>query len=122
MIRPFQFSRLPKIIYGTGRISQLPGIVNDFGKSVILVTGKKSFLYSSMAPEIYDGFRKSGINFQGISVSGEPSVEMIDAFANHFYDQRVDVVVAIGGGSAIDTGKALSAMLYRTESVADPPV
>jgi alcohol dehydrogenase class IV len=46
-------------------------------------------------------------------------VEMIDQAVSRFRDTPVDVVVGIGGGSVLDAGKAISAMLFKTESVED---
>jgi alcohol dehydrogenase class IV len=117
MIRPFQFARLPHILFGAGTISRLPEAVRGFGTSVILVTGKKSFASSRQAGVLADRFCALGIDYQTVPVSGEPTVEMIDAAVARFRETKASVVVAIGGGSVLDAGKAMSAMFRRTESI-----
>ena len=57
------------------------------------------------------------IEHSAYSVSGEPSPELIDEIVSGLRAGNIDAVVAIGGGSVIDAGKAVSAMLK-----ADGPV
>jgi alcohol dehydrogenase class IV len=119
MIKPFQFARLPKIFFGNGKISELPGIVRTFGKSTVLVTGKHSFLESFHAQILLSQLDAAGIGYEILTISKEPTVEMIDQAVSRFKDTPVDAVVGIGGGSVLDAGKAISAMLFKTESVED---
>jgi alcohol dehydrogenase class IV len=119
MVKPFQFSRLPKIYFRNGIISELPKIIKQYGDTVILVTGKSSFLNSRPAEKLFHDFEDNGIAYNLLVVPGEPSPETIDDAVRTFSGSSADLVVAIGGGSAIDAGKAISAMMYRSESVAE---
>jgi alcohol dehydrogenase class IV len=119
MVRPFQFSRLPKIYFKNGIISELASMVHQFGDNIILVTGKSSFLSSTYAEIIFEDFRKKGIKYHILSVPGEPSPELIDKAIKEFNNEEINLVAGIGGGSVIDAGKAISAMMYRTESVVE---
>ena len=117
MVTPFNFSRLPAMIFGNGKISGLPGLVKNYGKAVLLVTGKSSFTHSPLALYLTDSLDKEGIEIFRVTVAGEPSPEIVDETVRKFADINIDVVVSIGGGSVMDAGKAISAMLYRAESV-----
>ena len=117
MVKPFQFARLPKIIFGKGTIVQLPGMINKFGHSIILVTGVQSFLCSDPAKLLLIQFEESGTGYRNVSIPGEPSPEMIDQVAARFRGEQVSAVVGIGGGSVLDAGKAISAMLGMEEPV-----
>jgi alcohol dehydrogenase class IV len=119
MIRPFQFARLPKIFFGNGKISELPGIAGSLGKSVMLVTGEHSFLESFHAQILLSQLEAVGIGCKIVTISKEPTVEMIDQAVSRFRNTPVDIVVGIGGGSVLDAGKAISAMLNKQESVED---
>lgn len=119
MVKPFQFSRLPKIFFKNGSIAELPSIVQRFGNSLVLVTGKDSFLQSGNSEKLLSAFQLKGIGYKIISIKGEPSPDIIDDSVRRFKDERVDLVVGIGGGSVLDAGKAISAMMYRSESVTD---
>ena len=110
MVKPFQFSRLPIIYFGTGKIKVLPGLIRRYEKAIILVTAGDSFLKSSNAGALFESFRKEGITYHQVVISGEPSPEVIDAISVNFRNEAIDAVVAIGGGSVLDAGKAISAM------------
>ena len=119
MVKPFHFARLPMIYFGGGKISKLPGTISNYGKSVLLVTGARSFIDSRRAGRLFDLFGSSGIAFQHVPVHNEPSPETVDETVLKFRGSEPDVVISIGGGSVIDAGKAISAMLGKTGSVTE---
>lgn len=107
----FQFSRVPVIHFGKGFIAMLPELIMKFGKNVLVVTGKTSFSSSVAAEKLFESLEAKGISHDLYSISGEPSPEDVDKAVQEFRDKSFNVVAAIGGGSAIDCGKAVSAML-----------
>jgi alcohol dehydrogenase class IV len=119
MVMPFQFARVPKICFRNGAINDLPEIAESFGEKIVLVTGKNSFINSRFAEKLIHDFNKAGIVHHIINVHGEPSPDIIDQAVIQFLNEEINLVIGIGGGSVIDAGKALSAMMYKTESVVD---
>jgi len=119
MVNPFQFSRLPKIYFKNGMISGLPEIAGAFGKEIVLVTGKSSFLKSESADRLLHEFDRNGIGYHTISIPGEPSPPDIDIAVGDLKTIDIHVVIGIGGGSVMDAGKAISAMMHTSGSVAD---
>jgi alcohol dehydrogenase class IV len=119
MVKPFQFSRLPIIIFGNGIIAGLGSIAHKYGNKIILVTGKGSFLNSIHSEHLFHYLKKSGIGYEILSVPGEPSPEIIDKAVKRFRNDVINLVVGIGGGSVLDSGKAISAMMYKSESVVE---
>ncbi len=119
MVKPFQFSRLPKIYFKTGGIADLTFIARQYGRHIVLVTGKSSFKSSRLAGTLLDDFKKKSIEYNVYMVSEEPSPDSIDDAVRSFKNKDIDLVIGIGGGSVIDAGKAISAMMYRSESVAE---
>jgi alcohol dehydrogenase class IV len=119
MVESFQFSRLPLIYFGSGKIKLLPGLIKRFGTVIILVTDQKSFINSPQAGDLLDSLREYRIKYHHVVIHGEPSPQMIDSAVKSFKDEIINVVVSIGGGSVLDAGKAISAMLYKTESVSE---
>ncbi len=110
MVKPFQFSRLPIIHFGTGKLKLLPDLIGRYGKEIILVTAGDSFLKSPYACALFDSLLDEGITYHHVVIPGEPSPEMVDAVSLKFGNESADAVVAIGGGSVLDAGKAISAM------------
>lgn len=107
----FTFSRVPAIHFGKGTLSLLPNKVSISGKKCLLVSGASSLRASGRLDVVLKLLKQEGITAYPISVSGEPSPEFVDSAVNEFSSKGIEVVVAIGGGSAIDAGKAISAML-----------
>lgn len=117
MLADFTFARIPEIHFGPGKLSQLPKLVRRTGKRVLLVTGSNSFLHSTHFATLTRGFETEGIDCWHASVSGEPTPTFVDHSVARYRHERLDCVVAIGGGSAVDAGKAISAMLPQDGSV-----
>ena len=117
MVKSFQFARTPKIFFKPGQVSALPGIISTFGARIILVTGEKSFTNSRRAHDLFNSLKSNGTEISQVAISEEPSPEIIDKVVSGLSDQSYDAVLAIGGGSVIDAGKAISAMMYKTESI-----
>ena len=105
MVSPFQFARLPLIYFGCGKRSLLPGFIGQYGSSVILVTGRRSFIESVNASRLLESLRDSGIVYHLVSVGGEPSPDLVDETVSRFRDECPAAVVSIGGGSVIDAAR-----------------
>ena len=119
MTGSFTFARTPQLYFGAGKFSTLLTTIRSFGKNVLLVTGARSFLTSDAGRDLPDKMRQSGFSFEHFIISKEPSPEIIDQAVRRYISFHCDVVVAIGGGSVLDGGKAISAMLSLNEPVKD---
>ncbi len=113
----FDFSGTPRIRFGAGRCAETTDIAARFGKKALVVLGGKSFARSERYTRMVDAFRERNIEWQSISVAGEPSPEVVDNAVSEYRDRGISVVIAVGGGSVVDTGKAISAMLLQDSSV-----
>ena len=113
----FHSARVPEIIFGPGQLSQLPDLAGKYGKRVQLVTGRSSFQQGINWENVVEGFNRKGLEWYHYRVPNEPSPDLIDdcVLGNHF--PVPEVVIAIGGGSVLDAGKAISAMWLLGESV-----
>ncbi|HYC84947.1 MAG TPA: iron-containing alcohol dehydrogenase [Chryseosolibacter sp.] len=118
MINAFTFAPTPQLHFGAGKISVLPGTVSAFGSKMLLVTGARSFVSSDMGRSLIGILETKGEVYSCV-IDREPSPEMIDRVVKQFRESRPDVVVAIGGGSVVDAGKAISAMLTLATPVTD---
>jgi alcohol dehydrogenase class IV len=111
----FEFVTATRILFGKGCLS--PGIETaaKFGKKALLVHG------TGKAPltTLYENIKKFGIDFVESTVVHEPSVEIVQRITTFAREQNCDFVIAIGGGSALDTGKAVAAMLTNTGEIID---
>jgi alcohol dehydrogenase len=116
MIDPFLFAATPHIDFGTGRRNRLPDIVRPFGCKILLVTGEKSFDHSSLCQDLLTTLQKE-FEVRHFRVAGEPSPALVDDAVDKHKAFSPVCVVAIGGGSAIDTAKAIAGLLPTGDSV-----
>ena len=95
----FEFTTATRIIFGEGAAATLPELVRSFGARPFVVTG------SSCARAAW---LVSAFSAESVAVPGEPTVDLVRDGARRVREAACDVVVALGGGSAIDAGKAIS--------------
>jgi alcohol dehydrogenase class IV len=107
----FGVTRLPRVVFGAGRIADLPAVVAGYGKRVLLVTGARSFHDGSSWPALIEGLAACDITVDHLAVAGEPSPEVVDGAVAASRADPPDVVVGIGGGSAMDAAKAIAGLL-----------
>lgn len=111
----FTFAKTPKILFGSGQFSKLPELVSTYGSNVLLITGAASFRNSDRWDRLINSFQDKEIF--DFFIHSEPSPETIDSAVEQFKNKDISVVAAIGGGSVVDAGKAVSAMLLQKGSV-----
>jgi alcohol dehydrogenase class IV len=96
---PFEFATAQRILFGRGRAKELPSLAAALGGRAALVTGAAR-RHADRVPAVCE-----------LPVAGEPTFDGVRAMADAARAARADVVVAIGGGSALDAGKALAMLL-----------
>ena len=97
----FEFATATRIVFGEGAAATLPELARSFGARPLVVTGasteRAAWLVAALEAETF-------------RVRGEPTVELVRAGARRVKEAGCDVVIAMGGGSAIDAGKAIAAI------------
>lgn len=101
----FEFAAAARIVFGRGKVRDLPKLAQDYGRRVLLVTGRNT----GRAAPIVSALESTGFDCRIFSVDGEPTVEAMRRGAREAREDR-DLVIALGGGSAIDAGKAIAAL------------
>ncbi|MGY1737234.1 iron-containing alcohol dehydrogenase [Geodermatophilus sp. SYSU D00684] len=92
-----------RVLFGPGRAGDLADVLPTLGRRVLLCTGRDPARHRSLL---------GGLDpVTVVPVPHEPTVDAVRAAARAARDAGVDVVVAIGGGSVLDTGKAVAALL-----------
>lgn len=119
VIPSFDIAVLPRILFGSGRVGELPTLVPSYGRRVLLVTGRRSFRATLHWRNVLDGLRAAGCEIWDMSVEDEPSPRLVDDAVAEFRSHAIEVVVAIGGGSVLDAAKAIAGLLPFGNSVLD---
>jgi alcohol dehydrogenase class IV len=111
----FEFASAARIIFGYGTLGEVPALASDMGSRAFVVTGRTS----RRAGSLLDDLARQGINCTVFNVPGEPAIDLVRASVAQARQDECDLVVAIGGGSVIDTGKAVAAMLANSGKLED---
>jgi alcohol dehydrogenase class IV len=115
----FELSRLPHILFGPGRITELPAQILAYGHQILFVMGRRSFRNSPHWPVLQEQLRAAGASWAVVTVDGEPSPQLVDAAVATHRQNMPQVVVGIGGGSVLDAAKAIAGLLLPGNSVRD---
>jgi alcohol dehydrogenase class IV len=103
----FEFATAGRIVFGEGTATQAAEAAARLGKRVLLVSGSVPRHASRLASEL----EAVGLVVVSATVDGEPAVNDVLALVAEARTAAVDVVVSIGGGSTIDSGKAAAALV-----------
>ena len=118
-IHAFSLARLPRIVFGPGRRAAIAMEARYFGSRALIVTGAHSFRDSPNWEALQDDLTGHGVAFECMSVEGEPSPDLVDETVAARRKDHIDMVIGIGGGSALDAAKAIAGLLPHGNSVMD---
>lgn len=116
-LSPFACKATPALFFGAGEYRRLPSLLKRYGSRLLLVVGGSSFITGQEWPRLRQDLTEQGFSIDLYQIRGEPSPEDIDAICQKHEPRTIDVVVAIGGGSVLDAGKAIAAMLVERQPV-----
>ena len=105
-MKPFEFATAGRIVFGSGTLAQLPDIAAACGHRPLIVSGKRAL-------------DVPGLQGPRFVVADEPTIALIREGVAAFRDAACDSVIAIGGGSVIDAGKAIAAAAANTGDLLD---
>ena len=111
----FEFFTAPRIVFGAGTVDRLGEIVSEHGRKALLVLGGKSADERGLT----DTLRSLLPVGAEARCDAEPTVEVVDRAVEEARLGGCDVVVAVGGGSVVDCGKAAAAMATNPGSLVD---
>src|ERR1022692_490443 len=95
----FEFATATRIVFGPGTVREVPAAAAEMGRRALVVTRASA------------DFKRTGIAGVPFPIHGELTVDMVRQGTQLARDAACDLVIALGGGSAIDAGKAIAALL-----------
>lgn len=102
--------------FGPGARKELPGAIRGLGKSKVLVVTDKGLLQFGVTKMVTDVLDEAGIAYDIFSeVKPNPTVSNVKAGIDAFKRDQADILVAIGGGSSIDTAKAIGIVIANPD-------
>lgn len=119
MSRSFRFLSCPQIVFESSILHRIGAVLPIKNKTILLITGDKSLAASGNLDKLLGSLKMSGCKLFQLKISGEPSPDYVDDAVSSMRGEPIDMVIAVGGGSVLDAGKAVSAMLPNEGSVVD---
>jgi alcohol dehydrogenase class IV len=100
----FEFATANRVLFGAGRADDLPALLAGLGSRALVCTGSRPDRHEPLIARL-------PLPVALFAVAGEPTVDLAGRAVAAAREHEADVVVAVGGGSVIDLGKALAMLL-----------
>ena len=111
----FEFATATRILFGPGTTRELPALVTGFGHRALWITGGNS----NRAEHLRHALAEAQVETVHFGVATEPTTDLVTQGARKAIEFECDVVIAVGGGSVLDGGKAIAALATNRGELLD---
>ncbi len=111
----FEFATATRIVFGAGAVGQVGAYAKQFGRRALVVTGG----HPQRGQKLLDNLSAAEIHPVVYSVAGEPEISTIENGVALAWKENCEFVVSFGGGSVMDAGKAIAAMMTNEGELLD---
>ncbi len=111
----FEFATANRIIFGPGTLKEVAPLSAEMGKHACVVTGRTI----ERAGPLLEQLTQKGVEYVAFNVAGEPTTTAAKAGVALARQAKSNLVISIGGGSVLDTGKVVAAMLTNSGELED---
>jgi len=120
MRKTFSFTGAKKIVFGNGSLLTLAGHIKEHHAQNPLVVIDKNLAKTDLLEKVANVLIPAGIKFTVYDkVVPEPPIELADEGAKIAVKNKCDIVIGIGGGSAMDVAKAIAVLATNKGAAAD---
>jgi alcohol dehydrogenase class IV len=103
----FEFAAAGRVIFGAGTLKEAAAAVSGWGQHALIIGGKSAERVSSLI----DDLTNRGVRVTIFSVPSEPTVDLVLEGVQTARQNGCEMVIGMGGGSVLDAGKAIAALL-----------
>jgi alcohol dehydrogenase class IV len=100
----FEFATAGRILFGQGGFGQTGKLAAELGRCALIVTGRSAGRADPLAAQL----EEQGLEIRLFSIEGEPTVEEMRSGSAFVRQEGCDLVIGLGGGSAMDAAKAIA--------------
>ena len=111
----FEFATATRIVFGPGTLLQAGALAAELGQRALVVTGRTA----ARANPLLDDLTARHVNAEMFSVVAEPTIDVVRLGIEIARDAGCDLVIGIGGGSVLDAGKAIAALMTNAGNPLD---
>jgi alcohol dehydrogenase class IV len=111
----FEFATAARILFGAGTVREVAPAATKMGRRALVVIGRSP----QRAAALVAGLEAAGVACYRFAVAGEPTLELVRQGVELARQEQCALVIGFGGGSAIDAGKAMAALLTNPGDLMD---
>ncbi|MFX0087169.1 MAG: iron-containing alcohol dehydrogenase [Candidatus Hodarchaeota archaeon] len=116
----FDFLPIPRIYFGLHKFQDIGSFILEFGSRVFLVASESALKSNAELKKILnDSTSELGYEISTYFIKGEPTIEIIDSGVEEAKGFNSDVILGLGGGSVLDSSKAIAALVTNGGSALD---
>lgn len=116
----FQFRAPERIVFGPGKAGQVGAIARELGGTAPMVMTDPTLFRLGVTKPVEASLHEAGLRVEVFSeVATEPTLESIERAVAAFRERGTDLLVAVGGGSSMDSAKAVSLLLGNEGKLRD---
>ncbi len=118
MLYDFSFQNPTRIHFGKSALNKLPQELNEYGPNVLLVYGKASIKKIGLYDQVMDILKACNKNVVELAgINANPRYTQLLEGARLVRDHKIDLILAVGGGSVIDCSKGIACAAYAEGDV-----
>ena len=114
----FEFFPIPRILFGRGKFADAAPLAKSLGRRALILHNGTAPA-DPLADHLAEQLRAAGVTATLRRQKGEPTVSDVDTAVEHARSDGVDILLGLGGGSAIDAAKAVAGLLTNGGSALD---
>lgn len=103
----FEFATATRIIFGPGSLKQVGPLAAEMGHRALVVMGRTT----ERVEPLLDILTAQGLDAATFMVGGEPTIDVVRQGTHQARAKKCDLIIGLGGGSVLDAGKAIAALL-----------
>jgi alcohol dehydrogenase class IV len=103
----FEFATATRIIFGSGALLDIGPLATGLGQKALVVVGSTTL----RATPLFDLLHAAQVSHTAFNVIGEPTTDVARQGTQLARQERCDLIIGLGGGSVLDTGKAIAILL-----------
>lgn len=111
----FEFATAGRVVFGVGTLKEAEGTAHEWGQRTLLVVGKSTERASGLIADLTG----QGLQVTVFHIPGEPTVELVLSGVQTARQNGCELVIGMGGGSVLDAGKAIAALMTNPGEVMD---
>jgi len=115
----FEFYGVGRIIFGRGMFARIGELAEQFGRSAMVISNAGDVGDAGIVDRLVELLSAGGVRQVFLRQRGEPKVDDVDRATQAARQDNCDVVIGLGGGSAMDLAKAVAGLLANGGGVLD---